>query len=88
MKHKRYSQEFKDAVVQRIMDGEPQTSVANSLGISSKTIGHWYIKAKNQLDDHDLQQHDEVIRLKEELRKVKAENEFLKKAAAYFAKLH
>lgn len=88
MKQKHYPQEFKDAVVQRIMAGESQTSVANSLGISVKTVGHWYIKAKNQLDDQDLHQHDEVTRLKEELRKVKAENEFLKKAAAYFAKLH
>ena len=88
MKQKRYPQEFKDAVVQRIMAGESQTSVANSLGISVKTIGHWYIKAQNQLDDQDLHQHDEVTRLKEELRKVKAEYEFLKKAAAYFAKLH
>ena len=88
MKQKRYPQEFKEAVVQRIMAGESQTAVANSLGISVKTVGHWYTNSKTQLDDQDLHQHDEVTRLKEELRKVKAENEFLKKAAAYFAKLH
>ena len=88
MKQKRYPQEFKEAVVQRIMAGESQTAVAYSLGISVKTVGHWYTKAKSQLDDQDLHQHDEVTRLKEALRKVKAENEFLKKAAAYFAKLH
>ena len=53
------------------MAGESQTAVANSLGISVETVGHWYTKAQSQLDDQD-----EVTWLKEELCKVKAENEF------------
>ncbi len=36
--HKRFSEEFKKSAIIRVQNGESQLSVANSLGISYKTL--------------------------------------------------
>ena len=41
---KQFSQEFKNTVIERIRNGETQTGVAKSLGISSKTVNSWWMK--------------------------------------------
>ena len=44
--HKRFSEEFKKSAIIRVQNGESQLSVANSLGISYKTLNRWIIKGK------------------------------------------
>ena len=83
---KHYSEEFIKTAVARVSSGISQIQVAKELGISAQTISRWCIKAKADLSSEELSEAEEIIRLKKELAKAKAENEFLKKAAAFFAK--
>lgn len=84
---KNYSREFRQAAIERIRNGESQTAVAKSLGISSKTVHSWWSAAKDELPSQELSNTEEIIRLRRLLREKEAEIDFLKKASAYFAKL-
>ena len=86
-----FSPEFRAEAVRQVIDASrPIAAVARDLGIVEQTLGNW-VKAwrvEHAADEPPLSVPDRV-RLREaerELREVKLENEFLKKAAAYFAK--
>lgn len=84
---KKYSPEFKDLVLARAeKDGVSQ--VAKDLGIHECMIYSWRAKKKmsgSTLENQKIQQM-EMARLKHENERLSMENDFLKKAAAYFAK--
>lgn len=84
---KKYSPEFKDQVLARAeKDGVAQ--VAKDLGIKDSMIYSWRAKKKmggTSLENQKMQQM-EMARLKRENERLLMENDFLKKAAAYFAK--
>jgi transposase len=82
----RYSQEFIKTAVDRVNSGVTQAQVAKELGINAQTVSKWCVRARNTLSSEQRSEAEEIIRLKKELAKAKAENEFLKKAAAFFAK--
>ena len=82
----KYSEEFIETAVSRVNAGIAQVQVANELGIKPQTLSRWCIAAKNGMSLEEKNESDEIRRLKKELEKAKAENEFLKKAAAFFAK--
>lgn len=85
-KKNHYSQEFIKTAVDRVNSGVTQAQVAKELGINAQTLSRWCIRAKNNMSSEQISEVGEIIRLKKELAKAKAENEFLKKAAAFFAK--
>ena len=84
---KKFSPEFKDQVLARAeMDGVAQ--VAKDLGIKESMIYLWRSKKKlggTSLENQKIQQL-EMNRLKREVDRLTMECDFLKKAAAYFAK--
>ena len=86
-----FSPEFRAEAVRQVIEASrPIAAVARDLGIVEQTLGNW-VKAwrDTHADDEPPLSVPERIRLREaerELREVKLENEFLKKAAAYFAK--
>ena len=86
-----YSPEFRAEAVRQVIDGSrPIAAVARDLGVVEQTLGNW-VKAwrSEHADDEPPLTVPERIRLREaerELRDLRLENEFLKKAAAYFAK--
>lgn len=87
-KHRqKYSPQFKDQALERVTkDGVAQ--VAKDLGLSEAMLYSWRAKQKqggNSLENQKIQQA-ELARLKREVARLAEENEFLKKAAAYFAK--
>lgn len=82
----KYSEGFIKTAVSRVNAGIAQVQVANELGIKPQTLSRWCIAAKNGMSLEEKNESDEIRRLKKELEKAKAENEFLKKAAAFFAK--
>ena len=84
MKH--YSNEFKKAAIARVRYGETQIAVAKSLVISDKTRNNCCFKAKEELKPSDLSMKEELDKLRKTIKEQAAEIEFLKKAAAYFAK--
>ena len=92
-KNQSYSREFCAEAVRQVIEGSrPIAAVARELAIVEQTLGNW-VKAwrDEHAEDEPPLSVPERIRLREaerELREVRLENEFLKKAAAYFAKDH
>ena len=91
-----YSEEFRREAVKRSeKPGVTQAQVAAELGISAQQIANWKRqftrlsdKQFNTMDgvDYSKKESEELRRLKRENKRLQEEMEFLKKAAAYFAK--
>jgi transposase len=86
--YKRYTAQIKWQALERAdRDGIPK--VAQDLGLAEATLYTWRAKRRQTgqpFEDQKLQQA-ELSRLKRDNASLKAEVAFLKKAAAYFAKL-
>ena len=88
---KKYTQEYKDEAVELVISsGRPIAEIARNLGINEGTLANWVNTAKKsgKLKEKPLNT-DERARLKEledENRRLRMERDFLKKAAAWFAK--
>ena len=79
-----YTEEFqKKAVLLSKAPGNSIASVALQLGIPAWKLRNWVEDSKRKLGRSS--EVDELIRLRNEIRELRQENEFLKKAAAYFA---
>ena len=91
-----FSREFKLEAVRLLEEGrKPGADIARELGIRRNQLYKW----KEQADKHGAavfpghgkrakkgSNSEEIVRLKNELAKVKEENEILKKAATFFAR--
>lgn len=92
MGRRKYSDEYKlNAVELTRLPGATVQAVAQDLGINAHMLGKW----RKAIEDHGEtrafpgQGHardEEVMRLKRELARVKKERDFLKEAAAFFAR--
>ena len=88
-----FSPEFRAEAVKLVIDSSrPTAQVARELGIGEATLGNWVNKYRREhageeppLDVSDRAHLREVER---QIREVRMENEFLKKAASYFAQDH
>lgn len=90
---KKFSPEYRDEAVKLVIDtSRPIAEVARELGLNEGTLGNWVNTYRRQhAGDEPGLDINERARLREaerQLRDVKMENEFLKKAAAYFAQNH
>jgi len=95
-KYNHYTEDFRREAVRRSeQDGVSAVDVANELGIHPNQIYNWRNQYKrlsekqfNTMDgvDYSKQESEEIRKLKRQLADLKEENEFLKKATAYFAK--
>ena len=93
---RRYSPEFKMETVRLLRSGRKQSELARELGINESMIREWSKQAeiRDGLPAEEVfpgngrqtRQDEEIRRLKRELEQVRMERDFLKKAAAYFAK--
>lgn len=89
-KYRKFSPEYRVEAVKMVIDtSRPIAEVARSLGVNEGTLGNWVnVHRKEHPVSEDLN-IDERARLKElerENRELKMERDFLKKAAAFFAK--
>jgi transposase len=90
-KRMKFTATFKDEAVKMVIDGSrPIAEVARELSINPGTLGNWVDKFR---DSHPVVEEplsvSERIRLKElevEVRELRMKNEFLGKAAAFFAR--
>ena len=87
---KTFSPEYKEQAVRLVVDtSRPIAEVARELGLNEGTLGNWVnAYRRDHADDEPALTVSERARLRElerQMREVKMENEFLKKAAAYFA---
>ncbi len=88
---RRYTKQFKEEALRVVsQEGVSLTQVAKDLGINAGILGRWRVDLetggsktfRGQGYAHD----EEIVKLKRELGRVKRERDFLKGAAAYFAK--
>jgi len=90
-RRKRYSAEFKREALKRANEeGVTDVLVAEDLGIDARQLRRWREAAKRDSDQAFPGQGNardkELMLLKRKLAKVEQERDFLKDAAAYFAR--
>ena len=85
-----FSAEYREEAVKLVLEtSRPIAAVARDLGINEGTLGNWVNKYRS---DHPVSEELNIsdrARLKElekEVRELRLERDFLKKAAAFFAK--
>ena len=91
MAAKKYSTEFKDALVQEVIkDSKPITIVARENGVVEQTLRNWVTsyRKRNPTPEPELSESEraKLKRLEVENRELRQEVEFLGKATAFFAK--
>lgn len=87
-----YETEFKKKIVRlHLEEGRSLKSLASEYGVSHASISNWTSQFRNECQtneeaksDYDMMQ--ENLKLRKELAELQKENDFLKKAAAFFAK--
>ena len=90
-RRRKFSPQFKAEAVQLVIEtGSPIAEVARDLGVHDGTLGNW-VKAWRDANPEPEPELSPVERarmreLEEENRRLRMENEFLKKAAAFFAR--
>ena len=91
--NKSFSPEFKDEAVKMVIEtSRPIARVAKELGINEGTLGNWVSAYRRDHAGEEpplaVSERARLRELERESRELKMENEFLKKAAAYFASEH
>lgn len=86
-----FPQSFKDDLCREVIEtSKPIVEVAKSYGVGAETLRRWLAKYREAHGGTETEvTGSERARLKEleqEIRELKAENLFLKKASAYFAR--
>lgn len=85
---KMYSREFKEEAVKLVTEqGYSISEAARNLGIRPNMLSRWKREFEEQTNVNQVNGDEkaELVRLKEENRRLKMEREILKKAAAFFA---
>ena len=90
-RYKRYSAEFKREALRRAAgEGMTDKAVCDELGISTRQFQRWRgemeLLGKEAFPGNGRSRDQELADLKRELAQVKKERDFLKEAAAYFAR--
>ena len=91
-KRRRFSEEYKADAVRLYRESKDSIqTVADNLGIGSSSLERWVKQAdvdegRGSEGDQSSAEKVEIRELKRRLALAEMENEFLKKAAAYFAK--
>ena len=89
---RQYSDEYKSEAVRLANDsGKPVTQVARELGVNANVLHRWMrdereTRAVGKTRGAVKAEQEEVIQLRRELARVTQERDFLKRAAAFFAK--
>lgn len=93
MGQSRYDREFKQHIVEKILNGDATiTQMAQELELHYTTVRDWVKQYKQEGkkafpgSGNSKDEDDEIRKLRKELLDLKEENAILKKAAAYFAK--
>jgi transposase-like protein len=88
---RKFSPQFKAEAVQMVIEtGKPIATVARDLGIHEGTLGNWVNAWRRENPEPDApltpMERARVKEMEDEIRRLRMENEFLKKAAAFFAR--
>ena len=90
--HNKYSPELKERVIRLYLeDGRTKKSLTEEYHLGQGTITYWLQQRRKECQTNPAIQeetstYEQIRRLRKELTEAKKENDFLKKAAAFFAK--
>jgi transposase len=93
-KRKTFTPEFKREAAKMVIEtSRPIAQVARDLGISEQTLRNWvnaYRRDHGEAEEPatTVSERARLAELEREVAELRMENQFLKKAAAYFAKDH
>ncbi|MCF6412247.1 transposase [Collinsella tanakaei] len=87
----KYTPEFRrEAADYVIASGRPITECCREFGLNSKTVNDWVLKRRRELGETapgpSVDQAAELRSARKRIHELEMENEFLKKAAAFFAR--
>lgn len=90
---RRFSPQFKAEAVQMVLETKkPIAEIARDLGIHDGTLGSWVNTWRREHPEPEQSisptERARVKEMEDEIRRLRMENEFLKKAAAFFARTH
>lgn len=91
---RQYSDEYKSEAVRLVANsGKPLTQVARELGLNANMLQRWVreereAQATGTTRSSVKTEQEEIARLRRELARVTQERDFLKRAAAFFAREH
>jgi|SRR5581483_10120803 len=91
-KRKKYTEEFKTEAVRLLREsGKPIAEVARNLGISANLLYRWRTEEHRAVNLGTTRsalkaEREELVRLRRENDTLRKERDFLKSAAAYFAR--
>ena len=86
-----YTPEYKTEAAHLVIDtGRPVSKVAREIGVAESTLYKWVVKERKALDLDNTSglsrdERAELERLRNEVLELRLDNEFLGKAAAFFA---
>jgi transposase len=87
---RRYSRELREEAVRQLSAGTAVADLARDLGIPLQTLDYWRKRAglPGQRDQNGLSPAEQVElkQLRREVARLRAEQDFLKKAIAFFAR--
>lgn len=90
--HQHYEPEFKKKIVRlHLEEGRSLKSIESEYGVSHASISNWVKQLREECQTNkeaktDYDSMKENLKLKKQLAELQKENDFLKKAAAFFAK--
>lgn len=87
----KYTDEYRREAVDYVLSFEGTKTIkgcARELGLNDKTLSHWVSKFKKEgrTDGGMADEEKELAKANRRIRELEMENEFLKKAAAFFAR--
>jgi transposase len=89
-RYRKFSPEYRDEAVKMVIETpRPIAEVARDLGLNESTLGNWVTKYRNEhpaSEDLNISDRARLKELEKENRELRMERDFLKKAAAFFAK--
>lgn len=91
VQRRKFSHQFKAEAVQLVIQsGRPIAEIARELTINEGTLGNWVNAWRNENPNPDPElsptERAKLREMEDEIRRLRMENEFLKKAAAFFAR--
>jgi transposase len=86
-----FSPQFREEAAKQVIESSrPIAAVARELGIGDGTLGNWVAAYRREHAGDEpalnISDRERLRQLERETRELRMENEFLKKAAAYFAR--
>jgi transposase len=89
-KYRKFTAEYREEAVKMVIESSrPTAEVARDLGLNESTLGNWVTKYRAEhpaSEDLNISERARLKELEKENRELRLEREFLKKAAAFFAK--